>query len=157
MKQHSVIEKHKIKVIEPLEEIYPETNRKLIRPKINFLKVILIFILIEAVIVLSEILLLNNVPFFKEIGIHYAWKFIILFFIFNIIAIILLLKQIIIFVIRLYQKYGRYDIRCRCVFIPNCSEYMILAIKKYGVVKGIKMGVARLKRCNAEHGGEDYP
>ena len=34
-----------------------------------------------------------------------------------------------------------------CRFTPTCSEYMIESIYKYGVIKGIKLGVKRLKKC----------
>ena len=50
-----------------------------------------------------------------------------------------------------------YGIRCNCLFVPNCSEYMILAIKKYGAYKGVRKGISRLLRCHEPNGGEDYP
>jgi putative component of membrane protein insertase Oxa1/YidC/SpoIIIJ protein YidD len=34
---------------------------------------------------------------------------------------------------------------------------MIIAIEKYGVIKGSKMGVNRIKRCRPPNGGIDYP
>jgi putative component of membrane protein insertase Oxa1/YidC/SpoIIIJ protein YidD len=34
---------------------------------------------------------------------------------------------------------------------------MILAIQKYGLIKGIKKGVRRIKRCHYPNGGIDYP
>ena len=35
-----------------------------------------------------------------------------------------------------------------CTFTPSCSEYGILAVKKYGVIKGGVMTMDRLTRCN---------
>ncbi len=35
-----------------------------------------------------------------------------------------------------------------CRFYPSCSEYAILALKKYGLIKGVKMSVNRILRCN---------
>ena len=35
-----------------------------------------------------------------------------------------------------------------CRYVPTCSEYVILAIKKYGVVKGLFLGVLRICRCH---------
>ena len=35
-----------------------------------------------------------------------------------------------------------------CRFCPSCSEYAILALKKYGLIKGVKMSVNRILRCN---------
>ncbi len=58
-----------------------------------------------------------------------------------------------------YQKLispilGFFGIHCK--FYPSCSEYMILAIKKYGCIKGIYLGIKRLLRCNPfSKGGYD--
>ncbi|MBC8464913.1 MAG: membrane protein insertion efficiency factor YidD [Parcubacteria group bacterium] len=68
------------------------------------------------------------------------------------------MSSVIIFFIRIYQtllspeksvwvKWGIVRERKTCVFYPTCSGYMILAIKKYGVRKGIKKGLNRIKRC----------
>lgn len=35
-----------------------------------------------------------------------------------------------------------------CRFYPSCSEYAILALEKYGLVKGVRMSLDRIKRCN---------
>lgn len=35
-----------------------------------------------------------------------------------------------------------------CTFTPSCSEFGILAVKKFGVVKGGVMTMDRLTRCN---------
>ncbi len=37
--------------------------------------------------------------------------------------------------------------RNACRFTPTCSEYTKQAIEKYGVVRGIKMGLNRISRC----------
>lgn len=34
---------------------------------------------------------------------------------------------------------------------------MILAIEKYGLIKGLQKGICRLKRCNIDGGGFDFP
>jgi len=65
--------------------------------------------------------------------------------------------KIIIWMIRAYQRYASNDIRLACVYEPSCSEYMILSIQKYGVLKGILRGMRRLKRCHYPNGGADYP
>ena len=41
-----------------------------------------------------------------------------------------------------------------CSFTPSCSEYSILYIRKYGVLKGGLATFDRLSRCN---GSADYP
>jgi len=35
-----------------------------------------------------------------------------------------------------------------CVFYPTCSEYTKEAIKKYGILKGSFLGLARILRCH---------
>ena len=35
-----------------------------------------------------------------------------------------------------------------CTFTPSCSEFGILAVKKFGVIKGGVMTMDRLTRCN---------
>jgi len=35
-----------------------------------------------------------------------------------------------------------------CRFTPTCSEYMKDAIKMYGSLKGIWLGIKRILRCN---------
>lgn len=67
------------------------------------------------------------------------------------------LKQILLFLVRLYQCYAPDSMRLSCRFTPSCSEYMILSIEKYGVLKGVAKGVNRISRCHAPNGGVDYP
>ena len=40
-----------------------------------------------------------------------------------------------------------------CRFIPTCSEYAVLAIEKYGVVKGSWLTIKRILRCHPFHPG----
>ncbi|MCL2743390.1 MAG: membrane protein insertion efficiency factor YidD [Planctomycetaceae bacterium] len=45
-----------------------------------------------------------------------------------------------------------------CRFEPSCSTYMIEAINKYGVTRGILKGIWRICRCNPWcRGGHDPP
>lgn len=37
--------------------------------------------------------------------------------------------------------------RAACRFIPTCSEYTRIAIKKYGLFRGTWMGLQRISRC----------
>jgi len=67
------------------------------------------------------------------------------------------MSGIIISFILLYQKIAPMSVRSACRFEPSCSNYMIIAIRKYGVIKGIDLGIQRLKRCHVPNGGYDYP
>lgn len=62
------------------------------------------------------------------------------FFIGGVIA----LKPALIGAIRLYQRYAPERIRRKCLFKPTCSEYAILAIEKYGVIRGLYKSYIRL-------------
>lgn len=59
--------------------------------------------------------------------------------------------------VRLYQRIAPPRLRRACRFEPSCSEYMILAVRKYGCWRGVGMGLRRLVNCRPPHGGTDYP
>ena len=45
----------------------------------------------------------------------------------------------------------------RCRFYPSCSEYMMTAIERFGIIKGIGLGLKRIGRCHPGcEGGIDY-
>ncbi|MCL1905756.1 MAG: membrane protein insertion efficiency factor YidD [Clostridiales bacterium] len=50
--------------------------------------------------------------------------------------------------IRFYQKFISPLLGPRCRYQPTCSQYMLEAITRYGVVKGGWLGLKRLLRCN---------
>lgn len=35
-----------------------------------------------------------------------------------------------------------------CVFYPTCSEYTKQAVSKYGVIKGVVLGIRRITKCH---------
>jgi len=57
------------------------------------------------------------------------------------------MKKIAVFLIKIYQKISRFFPRS-CRFYPTCSEYTKQAILKYGVLKGIFLGIKRIVRCH---------
>ena len=57
------------------------------------------------------------------------------------------MKHLIIFLIRCYQVIP-FASHKMCRFTPTCSQYMIDAINEYGIIKGIKLGINRIKRCH---------
>lgn len=141
-------------------EFYPETKRPLVRPQINLLKATIMLVAVLAINIFGScgiIHLLSHFVWHSHIKITVGIQFIIIFSAACIISLLFFAKKIVIFAIRMYQRYAPYDIRASCLFVPNCSEYMVLAIKKYGLVKGIKKGIDRYHRCHAPNGGEDYP
>ena len=67
-----------------------------------------------------------------------------------------IVRRIIVGFIRVYQRFSRLKPRV-CRFQPTCSEYAAQAILKFGVVKGIGLGVWRILRCNPFCEGGDDP
>ena len=123
--------------------------RKLNRPKIHWLKILL---LMFSIIVVTITSFYTTYFFYKSTLLSSATSGIIL-----LLLILISAKKIIIHLIMIYQRYAPTSIREKCRFEPSCSEYMLLAIEKYGLIKGVKKGINRLKRCNINNGGYDYP
>lgn len=74
------------------------------------------------------------------------------------VFLLLGLKYIIICLIQIYQRYAPEHIRRRCKLMPTCSEYCILALKKYGLLRGTRKSLVRLFRtCDGSGYREDWP
>lgn len=69
----------------------------------------------------------------------------------------LLLKPLTIGLILLYKATAPMSVRDGCRFEPTCSTYMIMAINKYGLIRGVIKGIRRILRCKPPNGGVDYP
>ena len=66
-------------------------------------------------------------------------------------------KSIVVWFVKCYQHFAPIRVRSMCRYEPSCSEYMIRAVEKYGVVKGIQKGLDRINRCMHLGGGFDDP
>lgn len=65
------------------------------------------------------------------------------------------MKKIIIGLINWYQSIPFFT-HSMCKFQPTCSEYMKIAVSRYGVIKGVGLGIFRILRCNPfSKGGYD--
>lgn len=118
-------------------------------PKIKWVKVILCVLLTLFIASVGGILLQH---FIKNI---YLSIFVPIGYIF--LMVIVHIKNIVIFIVELYQNYAPIEVRNKCRFYPSCSDYMILSIKKYGFLKGFIKGCKRMARCKYPNGGYDYP
>ncbi len=66
------------------------------------------------------------------------------------------MKKMLIFLIKMYQKYVSPMKRTKCPYIPTCSQYGLEAIEKYGALKGSLLAAWRILRCNPfSSGGYD--
>ncbi len=118
---------------------------KVKRPDINPRKGI-----IQIIITIGLLCILCAVSYLLNISLLYSFAV-------AAVIVILNIKRAIIWSILIYQKYAPERVRASCVFTPTCSEYMMTAIKKYGLVKGFIKGIKRLLRCHPPNGGTDIP
>jgi hypothetical protein len=69
-----------------------------------------------------------------------------------------LLALVLILFVQAYQLILRPVLPSVCRFTPSCSEYFILAVRKYGPVRGASKGMTRIFRCHPwSPGGYDPP
>lgn len=65
----------------------------------------------------------------------------------------LMMKQLLLITIWLYQCLISPFIGPACRFYPSCSEYAFEAVKKYGVLKGSYLAAKRILKCHPFHPG----
>lgn len=134
-------------------------ENKLYRPKISFVK--------AALVVIGTVIATLGVSFllallFRKTGVFgfenksQLQAFLSVYWIAQLLVLVLTLRYIMIWFIRVYQRYAKSETRLRCCYTPSCSEYAILALKKYGALIGGIKAVKRLLRCGPP-GGIDYP
>lgn len=63
------------------------------------------------------------------------------------------MKKLLILIIKFYRLVISPLKPPSCRFIPTCSEYAILAIEKYGIVRGGYMAIKRILKCHPFHPG----
>jgi putative membrane protein insertion efficiency factor len=63
------------------------------------------------------------------------------------------MRQAVIGTLRFYKRFLSPLLPSACRYHPTCSEYMLEAVDKYGVLRGVGMGVLRLLRCHPFHEG----
>ena len=63
------------------------------------------------------------------------------------------MRKIPILLIKFYQKAISPFLGRRCRFYPTCSEYTKQAIEKYGLFKGVYLGIKRILKCHPFHEG----
>jgi len=62
-------------------------------------------------------------------------------------------KKIVKILIIFYQRYISPWFPSSCRFYPTCSQYTLEAVEKYGVGRGLFLGVKRITRCHPFHPG----
>jgi len=67
------------------------------------------------------------------------------------------MKKLVLFLIKFYQKFVSPLFPPSCRYTPTCSQYTFEAVQKYGVIKGLFLGIKRILKCNPFFPGGDDP
>ena len=66
------------------------------------------------------------------------------------------MKKFILAFLRFYKRFISPAFGPNCRYYPSCSEYMSVAVERYGAARGVWLGVKRLARCHPfKPGGHD--
>jgi putative membrane protein insertion efficiency factor len=134
-------------------------ENKLYRPQIHFGRafgVVVLAIVATMLISYGLLYLLERSNWITFENSSQLQKWLSVYWKVQLLVLQLTLRYIFIWFIRVYQRYAKSETRLRCCYIPSCSEYAILALKKYGLFIGCYKAVNRLLRCGPP-GGIDYP
>lgn len=58
------------------------------------------------------------------------------------------MKKLVIILIKFYQRFVSPIKPRTCRYYPTCSQYSLMAIQKYGLLKGGVKSIRRIIRCN---------
>lgn len=130
-------------------------KRPLVRPDTDIKKAVIcvtLFIVITAITGFGMLFLSSWVgissSFAEEVALFRAenpgWFYTIFFLAWYFICGMFAARSAVIGAVHLYQHYAPEEVRRRCLLMPTCSEYCILAVKKYGVIVGLILTWYRL-------------
>ena len=141
-KDKVIVSAHSSRIVEDPEYI---PKNPLHRPKINYVKPI-----VALLVYIVQFVLLLMIPYGEP------WIAVIALVGYSAVYFLFIAKRTVIWMVHFYQNKAPDEVRLRCTMEPSCSEYMILAVEKYGVFRGVYKGIHRLFRCG-EESGVDYP
>lgn len=58
------------------------------------------------------------------------------------------MRAVVLSLLRFYKRFISPVLPPMCRFEPTCSIYMMHAIEKHGLIRGLWMGLRRLARCH---------
>ncbi|MCD7902019.1 MAG: membrane protein insertion efficiency factor YidD [Bacteroides sp.] len=132
-------------------------HRPLHRPKTNIVFALIQLICFEGIVVVVSLAIhillawLGGSSFEKSL-------FLLIYYMISILFLVVFSKRILILLIELYQHYAPEEVRRKCILMPTCSEYALLALRKYGVIRGMYKTYIRLtRRCKGSIYSMDYP
>lgn len=137
--------------------VHPIYDRKLIRPDINWKKASIFAVMFMiANCLISKAVYTYLLGYGRICNIYDMVSYILIVIWCMLYQGIICSRPIILWAIKVYQRYASAQTRLMCCYIPSCSEYAILAIKKYGTFYGGCKALCRIIKCGS-YGGEDYP
>ncbi len=137
--------------------------RPLIRPKTSIFRAVRYSILfLLSVAVLSSVCyaipsLLGAFSFLPSgmrewMAAHPIWHKVLYSMIWYAVSILCVANKACIGLIRLYQHYASEDTRRACTCVPSCSEYSILCLQKYNLIKALfKIRKRLFKTCGTKY------
>lgn len=140
-------------VNDPIVNAATAPELKLYRPRINYWKAVLF---VGAHFLTGLLLSVIYVLLIKDGDAIEINELILPFIIATSVLFLATLRFTFIWFVRVYQHYAKSETRLRCCMTPSCSEYAVLAFKKYGAIWGSIKTFKRLLRCHPP-GGIDYP
>ena len=60
----------------------------------------------------------------------------------------MIMRGVALFLLRCYKRFLSPLLPPMCRFEPTCSVYTMQAVEKYGVLRGVWLGIRRLGRCH---------
>nr|WP_330382098.1 membrane protein insertion efficiency factor YidD [Thermotalea metallivorans] len=64
-----------------------------------------------------------------------------------------LLKELLVWMVKIYRRYISPLKRPSCRFYPTCSQYALEALGKYGALRGTLLILKRIVKCHPFHPG----
>jgi len=130
-------------------------EKSLFRPEVPIAKIFSYLTLFVLITTIESLLLLSFICFFEgtQIEVLNCW---ITVSIISAMNLLIISKHVLTLCVMFYQKYGKSSVRLRCCCEPSCSQYAMLALRKYGMPIALIKIIFRLRRCHPP-GGIDYP
>lgn len=154
---HNKMEEERKRIVrhyinDPIINRLTAPENKLYRPQINYVRAS-----VNLLFFLSACLAISALFVFLDVRKDWTLRDVfVVYLTVTSVGTFFCMKFIMVWFVRLYQRYANSETRLRCCFTPSCSEYAILAIKKYGAIYGVIKAIHRIRRCKPP-GGEDYP
>lgn len=122
-------------------------HHELSRPNINWFLIVFVIIAFELLVYAC----LSWLPLS-------ASSFLLLAETVHIVAFLIFGRVILQMVVKIYQRYAPESLRRQCTCLPTCSEYALLALRKYAWPKALLLIIRRVTLTCQEPGYKtDYP